>query len=337
MGGQADAAMSPGGRAKQGQGIALAIDLGGTKASFALVDSSGAVRSRLKRSSRPGGVAITPDDLVASADEALRSAAVRWQDVSALGVIVPGVYDPATGLVWAPNLWGPDAVPLRSQLEARFAVPVTIDGDRSGCVLGEQWLGTARGCADVVFVAVGTGIGVGILSGGRLLRGSGGIAGAAGWFAIDPRWKPLYGQVGCWEAEAAGPAFARRAAARLAEGRPSTLRSACEDRLDALTAEMVADAARAGDPVATETVSETVEALAMGIANLISVLNPQVAVLGGGLMQAVDLFLEPVRRAVPRWAQPLAVKQCRIEPTLLGEDAGLLGAARLALFRDPSL
>ena len=329
--------MSPGGLAEEGLRIALAIDLGGTKASFAVVDSSGAIRSRLKRPSRPGGSAISPDDLLASGERTLHAAAVQWGDLAALGVIVPGVYDPSTGLAWAPNLWGPEEVPLRSQLEARLHVPVKIDSDRAGYVLGEHWLGAARGCTDVVFVAVGTGIGVGILSGGRLLRGSAGIAGAAGWFAIDPRWKPLYGQVGCWEAEAAGPSLARRAAALLADGRRSALRSACQGGLDALTAEVIAQAARAGDPVATETVDQTGEALAMGVANLISVLNPQVAVLGGGLMQAADLFVEPVRRGVPRWGQPLAVKQCRIEPTLLGEDAGLVGAARLALFDDPSL
>jgi glucokinase len=302
-----------------------------------VVDRAGAVRARVKRPSRPGGLALTADDLFASADETVCAAAMEWRDLQAVGTIVPGIYDPGTGTAWAPNLWGPQEVQLRAQLEVLFPVPVRIDSDRSGYVLGEQWLGAARGCADVVFVAVGTGIGVGILSHGRLVRGSAGIAGAAGWFAIDPRWKPSYGEVGCWEAEAAGPALARRAAEALAEGRPSALRTVCAERLDALTAEMVTDAARAGDPVAREVVEKTAEALTMGVANLISALNPQVVVLGGGLMQAKDLFLEPIRRGVPRWAQPLAARQCRIEPTGLGEDAGLLGAARLALFDELSL
>ena len=96
----------------------------------------------------------------------------------------------------------------------------------------------------------------------------------------------------------------------------------------------MAEAARGGDPAARHAVHETVEWLAMGIANLISVLNPQVVVLGGGLMQAADLFLEPLRHAVRRWAQPLAVEQCRIELTRLGEDAALFGAARLALLEE---
>ena len=173
-----------------------------------------------------------------------------------------------------------------SRAAERLPAPVVIDSDRSGYVLGEAWQGAARGCTDVVFLAVGTGIGAGILSHGRLVRGHGGIAGAVGWFALDPRWREDYGRMGSFEAEAAGPALARR--------------------FGGASAEAVAEAARRGDPAARRAVDETVEWLAMGTANLISALDPQVVVLGGGLMQAADLFLEPVRRAVRRWAQPIA-------------------------------
>ena len=292
----------------------LAIDLGGTKASFAIIDSAGAIRSRSKRPSHEGGSVVSFDALVASAADTVRAAGLAWADLQAAGVVVPGIYNPATGRAWAPNLWGRDDVPIVEALRPRLPVPVVFDSDRSGYVLGEAWQGAARGCTDVVFLAVGTGIGAGILSHGRLVRGGGGIAGAVGWFALDPRWRDDYGRTGSFEAEAAGPALARR--------------------LGAPSAEDVAEAARRGDPAARRAVDETVEWLAMGTANLISVLNPQVVVLGGGLMQAADLFLEPVRRAVRRWAQPLAADQCRIELTTLGEDAALFGAARLALLEE---
>ncbi len=294
----------------QGDRPVLAVDLGGTKASFAVIDADGAVRARTKRPSHEGGVAVSYEALAAAAADTVRAAGLQWKDVRAAGVVVPGIYNPATGRAWAPNLWGRDEVALGDELRARLPVPVVIDSDRSGYVLGEAWRGAARGATDVVFLAVGTGIGAGILSHGRLVRGSGGIAGAVGWFALDPRWREDYGRMGGFEAEAAGPALARR--------------------FGAASAEDVAAAARRGDPAARRAVDETVEWLAMGIANLISVLNPQVVVLGGGLMQASDLFLEPVRHAVRRWAQPLAVEQCRIELTALGEDAALFGAARLA-------
>jgi glucokinase len=288
----------------------LAVDLGGTKVSFAVVDADGTIRARAKRSSHEGVAGIGYDAIAASAADTVRAAGLRWEDVRAAGVVVPGIYDPATARAWAPNLWGRDEVPLGEELRERLPVPVVVDSDRSGYVLGEAWRGAARDCTDVVFLAVGTGIGAGILSHGRLVRGRGGIAGAVGWFALDPRWREDYGRMGSFEAEAAGPALARR--------------------LGAASAEDVAAAARRGDPAARRAVGETVEWLAMGIANLISALDPQVVVLGGGLMQASDLFLEPVRRAVRRWAQPKAVEECRIEATELGEDAALFGAARLA-------
>ena len=291
--------------------VALAIDLGGTKASFALVDEHGVLLTRSKRPSREAGRAVSFEALAASALQAVRAAGLSWPDVHAAGVVVPGIYDPARERAWAPNLWGGDEVPLLEELSGRLPLPIAIDSDRSGYVLGEQWQGAARGCRDAVFLAVGTGIGAGILSDGRLVRGSRGIAGAVGWFGLDRRWREEYARLGLFEAEAAGPALARRAGAA--------------------SAEEAAEAARRGDPKARAAVDETVEWLAMGTANLISALNPEVVVLGGGLMQACDLFLEPLRRAVRRFAQPLAFEQCRIEPTQLGEDAALFGAARLAL------
>ena len=129
--------------------------------------------------------------------------------------------------------------------------------------------------------------------------------------ALNPAKRDCYQQVGCWEAEAAGPALARRANAKSAED--------------------VVAAARNGDPAANRAIAETAHYLAMGVANLISILNPQMIVLGGGLMQAGDLFIDRVRNGVSDWAQPVAAQQVRIELTQLGEDAGLLGAAYLAL------
>jgi glucokinase len=189
---------------------------------------------------------------------------------------------------------------------------VAIDSDRSGYVLGEAWLGAARGLRDVVFVAIGTGIGVGILIDGRVVRGAHGIAGAAGWWALNPEFADEYAQTGCWEAESAGPAIARHA--RTAD------------------AQAAVAAARAGNGVAVATLDRAAAFAGMGIANLVSLLNPEVVVLGGGVVHgAGDLLLDQIRKEAGKWAQPLAMARCRIELTQLGEDAGLLGAARLAL------
>jgi glucokinase len=278
----------------------LAIDLGGTKLAAAVVDQQGRILEKRK-------LPVDRDHTVAQIAAVARELAASGFERA--GVVVPGIYYASTGEAWAPNLWGRDAVPLRSELEKVLPCPVVIDSDRAAYVLGEQSLGAARGCNDVVFLAVGTGIGAGIISGGRLIRGARDIAGAVGWFALTPEWKPIYEQIGCFEAHAAGPSLARRGGAN--------------------TEEVIA-AARAGDAGALRMVSDVMVYLSMGIANIVSLLNPEVIVLGGGLMQAGDLFLEPVRREFRRWAQPVAARQVRIELTQLGEDAGLLGAARLA-------
>lgn len=281
----------------------IAVDVGGTKIAAALVDAGGNIIRKVKL---PTGT-----NAVSRAAEAARQVASSFDGIDAVGVAVPGIYYAATGRVWAPNVPGWDHILLRQELETLLPVPIVVDSDRAACVLGEQWKGAAQGCTDVVFLAVGTGIGAGILSGGRLIRGASDIAGAVGWFALNPEKNETYRKVGCWEAESAGPGLARRLGAR--------------------NAEEVVEAARRGDAAALRAIEETSRYLGMGIANLISILNPQVVVLGGGLMQASDLMLDTIRREVREWAQPIAAGQVRIEATRLGEDAALIGAARLAL------
>jgi glucokinase len=277
----------------------LAVDLGGTKTAIALIDGTGRLTQKRKLPA-------------AHTFEATVGQIVAWSSagVAAAGIIVPGIYDPRAGTVWAPNLWGREFLPLRDALEQRLGLPVVIGSDRTGCVLAEQWLGVARGLRDIVFVAVGTGIGVGIVSGGRPIEGAHGIAGAAGWMVVGGPWKHEYVATGGWETEAAGPAVARRAGME--------------------SAEAVVAAARAGNEAALDALQQAADYLALGIASLISLLDPDMVVLGGGLMQASDLMLERIRSQALRWTQPIAAGVVRIEKTALGEDAGLLGAARLA-------
>jgi glucokinase len=281
---------------------ALAVDLGGTKTAMALVGRDGALREYRKIPA------------ARSMDEAVDSIAEAVSSASSVGIVVPGIFNSATGGVWCPNLFGRDEVPMLEAVQRRVEVPVVIDSDRSGYVLGESWLGAAQGLRDVVFVAVGTGIGIGTLAGGQVVRGARGIAGAAGWWSLTPEWSALYEQCGCWEAEAAGPAIARMA--------------------DAPDAETAISRARSGDIRAREAVSRAAGYTGRAVANLVSVFDPEMVVLGGGVMQAAsDLFLDAICEAVLRWGQPVAARACRIEVTSLGERAGLLGAARLAFER----
>jgi glucokinase len=279
----------------------VAVDLGGTKLAAAAVDDQGMVAHRIQAPVERTDFETSIGQIVSAIyDVSTRAGG----DIAGVGLIVPGIYNDATGTAWAPNLWGLDEVPLQDTLRMHVSLPVAVDSDRAGYILGEQWLGAAHGSRDAIFVAVGTGIGAGIISGGRLIRGAGNIAGAVGWYRFGPEGAN-------WESEAAGPAFAQRAGCA--------------------TAEEAAQRARDGDARAMAAVRVTAESIALGVANLISTFNPEVVILGGGLMQSHDLFLEAVREAVPRSAQPIAARQVRIEASALGGDAGLLGAARIAL------
>lgn len=278
----------------------LAVDLGGTKTALARVDGRALITNERRLPA------------FRSVDEAVERIAESVEDAAAVGIIVPGIYTPETGMAWCPNLWGMDDVPLAARLAARVRAPVVIDSDRAGYVLGEAWLGAARGLRHVLFASIGTGIGVGILSDGRVIRGAHGIAGATGWFALDPEWKEPYRTAGCWETESAGPGIAARVG--LDDGRA------------------VVEAARAGNTAAMTALDRAARYTAMGLANLISAFNPEAIVLGGGLLVgAADLWLDTIRAEVPRWAQPISAARCRIVMTELGERAGLFGAARLAL------
>jgi glucokinase len=238
-------------------------------------------------------------------------------EAGAAGLIVPGIWNPRDGTAWAPNLWGLDHVPLMGALRERIRLPLAIASDRTGSVLAEAWLGSARGLSDVVFLAVGTGIGAGILSGGRVIEGHGGIAGAVGWMAITDLWRPEYESRGCLEYEGAGPSLTMHMYEWGASGE--------------FTPETVAVLARAGIRDAMAAIHSTAQALGRGIANLVSTLNPELVVIGGGLVEAWDLLETPMREEFARWAQPVAASQVRFTPSSLGVDAGLFGAARIAL------
>jgi glucokinase len=262
--------------------------------------------------------------------EAARTAGGR---LAAVGICIPGIVYSSSGKVWAPNIPGWDQYPLLEKirgLSPQGTVPLVLESDRSAYVAGEAWRGAAAGARDAVFLAVGTGIGAGIISDGRIIHGHEDIAGAVGWFGLNPEFKPGYASMGSFEAEASGNSVARKARELLEKGRPSLMLEMAGGALEAVTAEVVAEAARRGDAPAKDIVAGAVTYLAMGVANIVSILNPEVVVLGGGLFQAADIFLEPVRREFRRWAQPLAARSVRIELSALGAEAGLYGCGRLA-------
>ena len=314
---------------------ALGLDLGGTKIAAGVVNSSGRLLARVRLGTPAQGVASDVAALFDAAHAAVSAAKIPWAKIRAVGVGVPGAFDPQAETVWAPNLPGWSKVRLKHLLERALGRPVWVESDRNVQALAEAWLGLgARSrVQNLVFLTVGTGIGAGIISEGRLIAGAHGVSGAVGWMVIDRQWQPEYARLGCFEALGAGPAVARLGKLAWEKHPSSSIGVLAGGNAGGITAEVVAAAARRGDAAARQVLEEIGANLGLGVAGMVSLLNPEVVVLGGGLAGAGNLLLAPLRRAVRKWGQPLARRQVRIVISGLGEDAGILGAARYAFLK----
>ncbi len=202
-----------------------------------------------------------------------------------------------------------------------------VESDRNAAVLGETWRGAARGKSDAIVLMLGTGIGAGILSGGRLVRGAHELSGCAGWMVVTDEYGEEARRVGQLESRGAGPAIAWAAKKELARGIGGLLE---EIPAEAINAYEVAEAARRGDVLSMEVYLEAGRLLGYAVANLVSLFDPEMVVIGGGLAGASDLFLDVLRKSMKERAQPIAGKQVRVVASKLGGEANLLGVAKLA-------
>ena len=316
----------------------IGFDLGGTKLAGALFGANGKILQ--KRVVPLGGrTGCGVGELIRQELKALLAAARSQRvSVSAIGVSVPGISYSKTGKVWAPNIPGWEDYPLRREILAALPdkrIRVVIDSDRACYILGETWQGCAKGCRNAIFLAVGTGIGAGVLNDGRILRGAHDIAGAIGWLALDRPFRPEYVGCGCFEYHASGEGLAKVAKELLAR-RPdrATGRGYRVTRLqgyNGLTAREVFSAYDRGDPVARQVVAQAVEFWGMAVANLASLFNPEKIIFGGGVFGPAAQFLGDIYAESLKWAQPISIKQVKLQASKLGGDAGLYGAGCLAL------
>ncbi len=309
----------------------LGIDLGGTKVAFALFDREGNMREREtvtldgRRGSEVGKLIGVNVALKMAAAAALNDI------VEAIGISVPGIARHADGTVWAPNIPGWDDYPLRDEITAvSEGVPVLIESDRSCYISGEIWRGNAAGCRDAIYLAVGTGIGAGIVVNGELLRGTDDIAGAIGWMALSRPYKSKYTYCGNFEYFASGEGIARQAAeyVKMHSRYQGALRRPAGEK--ATTRDVFA-AWENGDVAATSIIGLAVEYWGMATANLVSLFNPEKVIFGGGVFGPATALIPAIRSEAEKWAQPISMKKVSLEPSALGGDAGVYGAGYLAM------
>ncbi len=314
----------------------LGIDIGGTNLVVGSVaeDGSAVVATASEPTHSEAGATDVVDRLVGLAERTIETTRRESPGAEILGVGVgaPGPLDTKRGIVLlTPNL-GWVNMPLRQLIHDRLGLPAALDNDANCAVLGEWWVGAARGARHAIGITIGTGIGGGLIIDGRLYHGASDVAGEIGHTTIDTEGRRCKcGNYGCLEAYASGPNIALRAVEELEAGAESRLRSLVDGDLRKITAQTVYQAAADGDELALEVVNDTAKVLGVGIGNLLNVFNPEVVVVCGGVTLAGDHLFEPLRREVARRAFKPAVAACRIVPGELAGTAGVYGAAKVFL------
>ena len=309
----------------------VGVDLGGTNivAGALAEDGSDVVALRSEPTRPDQGADAVVDRIVRMIDtviaETIAHSGAKRDDVIGVGVGAPGPLDRERGIVvTTPNL-GWTNFPLRDVIAERVRLPVRIDNDANCATLGEWWMGAARGANNVIGMTIGTGIGGGVILGGRLYHGSSDVAGEIGHATIDITGRRCKcGNYGCLEAYASGPSIADRAREALSGDDCLMVKMAGGDPAK-ITAATVYEAAKKGDDVAIEVVRETSRFLGAGVANLLNIFNPDVVVICGGVTQAGDTLFAPLRREVRKRAFKPAVDACQIVPGVLAA-AGVVGA-----------
>lgn len=307
--------------------LTIGVDVGGTKIAAGVVDAEGRILNRTRKDT-PSGAA---SDTVGVIADLVRDLA-DGQEVRGVGVAIAGfVSADRSTVLFAPNL-GWQNEPLRAQLERHLALPVIVENDANAAAWGEFRFGASVDVQSMLMITLGTGIGGGIVVEDRLLRGAFGVAAEVGHIRVVPNGLPCpCGNRGCWEQYGSGTALLRAARSVATSEAGASLLDRAGGTLSGLSGPLITAAARAGDPCALSLAHELADWIGEGLALLTAVLDPDVIVIGGGVAEMGDLLLDPVGRRF-RGAltggrhRPLA----SIRPAMLGNLAGLVGAADLA-------
>ncbi|MCQ2138833.1 MAG: ROK family protein [Bacteroidales bacterium] len=295
----------------------IGIDLGGTKISAALFHADG--KMLIKEHCLLNGAKGTDvADMVIELVGRLMEQKPRTH-IDALGICVPGIVYSKKDTVWVPNIPGWENFPLKEYLLERLKIKhlkVCVESDRTCYILGEAWKGSAKRCTDAIYLAVGTGIGAGILLDGRIIHGANDIVGATGWMALEPPYKEEFVPVGCFEYYASGNGIGNQA--KLLWGDESKTSYDVFEQYGK-------------DPIATKILDKAIQMWGMATANLVSLFNPEKVIFGGGIFGPAVKFIPRIYEEACKWGQPISMKEVKFVGSSIEGNAALLGATALAI------
>lgn len=315
----------------------LAVDIGGTKTAVAVVDLKGAIIAREVEPTCQTGPKDGISQIIKLLENIVAKSKISNENWLGIGVGIAAVLEIRSDLIiWAPNIKGWRNIDLRGALAKYFGFPVVLEYDGHAAALGEWWVGAGKNCHTFVNVIIGTGIGGGIVLENKLFRGKNRLAGAVGWFVIsnDNTKHPPSSQtnLGNWESKAAGPGIVAQTIFLMDQYPDSNLVKIND--FEGLEAKNIFDEYLLKDPLAVQVLDNLAMRLGQGIANVISMINPEIVILGGGVGSNCEIILPKIKKEMQRWAQPISAKSVKLCTSKLGPDAGILGAAYGLMLQD---
>lgn len=308
----------------------IGIDVGGTNVKIALVDDKGKIiYSNKVPTYAEMGYEYTINNIKQAITELLKETQKKSEDIQGIGFGFPGQIDYTKGIVrLAPNLPGWVDVPIAKMIEDEFKIPTRVDNDVRCATLGELNYGAGKGCENLICITVGTGIGSGLIINSKLVRGASNVAGEIGHIKLQIHDGPLCGcgDTGCLEAFASGPAIVAMAEEYIKGGKSTKFREMANPDI---TSYIVAEAAKANDPVAKRIFTIIGEYIGIGMASVVNLLNPEKIIVGGGVADCGDLLLNPIRETIKKRAMKIAGETVEVVPAQLGNTAGVIGASLL--------
>ena len=309
----------------------IGVDLGGTKIAAAIFDNFGNIKAkqvRLLNGAHGDKVGKLVNEVILSLMEGNPR-----QHIKAIGICVPGIVYSKKDTVWAPIIPGWTNYHLKKRIESAVQNPkikICIESDRTCYVLGEVWKGGAKGCQNVIYMAVGTGIGAGILIDGRVLHGHSDIIGATGWMALQNPYHEDFIPCGCFEHYASGNGIALQAQKALRCEKNYSGPLSCKP-IEEVTSKDVFAAYYEGDLIARKVLDKAIEMWGMGAANLVSLFNPERFIFGGGVFGPAIEFIPRIYDEACKWGQPISMKQVKFRASKVEGEAALYGAGYLAI------
>jgi glucokinase len=318
--------------------LVVGVDIGGTKVAAGLVDRHGEIKTQTRTPMVADGDADAGLAAVLSAIDALFAHDAEARNlIRGIGICAPGPLDPTTGVVInPPNLPCWRNFPLAAKVAEIYRVPVKVENDANVAALAEAYWGAGRGYQHIFYAGLGTGIGTGIVFDRRIYNGRTGAAAEGGHMSIDYRGPRCgCGKPGCIEVLAAGPAIARRARALLKSKQAlgqrvcSSMLDLANENADAVTSEMVGAAFVAGDPLAKQTLEETVDLLSLWLSNIVDLLEPDVVIIGGGVAAMLSPFFADIVKGIARYCINSRSQEIPLLKARYGADSGIAGGAAL--------